>query len=64
MHAHARIGAGEVIVEVRRDGSVALSTVHRQAVLGSVKDNEIATVLSEAADLAKEIRAEWKEIQK
>jgi hypothetical protein len=44
VHAHARIGAGEVIVEVRRDGSVALSTVHRDAVLGNVKDNEIARV--------------------
>ena len=64
MHAHARIGAGEVIVEVRRDGSVALSTVHREAVLGNVKDNEITRVLSAAADAAKEIRAEWKEMQK
>jgi hypothetical protein len=64
VHAHARIGAGEVIVEVRRDGSVALSTVHRDAVLGNVKDNEIARVLREAANLAKEIRAEWKEMQK
>jgi len=64
VHAHAKIGAGEVIVEVRRDGKVALSRVHKVPVVGDVKNSEIAKVLAEAADLAKAIRAEWKEMQK
>ncbi len=64
VHAHGKIGAGEVIVEIRLGGKVALSTVHKEPVLGNVKDNEIVKVLEEAADFAKEIRAEWKEMQK
>jgi MoaA/NifB/PqqE/SkfB family radical SAM enzyme len=64
VHAHGKIGAGEVIVEVRRNGEVALSTVHKDPVVGNVKNSEISTVLAEAADFAKEIRAEWKEMQK
>jgi MoaA/NifB/PqqE/SkfB family radical SAM enzyme len=64
VHAHGKIGAGEVIVEVRRNGEVALSIVHKEPVVGNVKSSEISKVLAEAADLAKEIRAEWKEMQK
>jgi hypothetical protein len=64
IHAHAKIGGGEVIVEVRRGGKVALSTVHKESVIGNVKDSEIAKVLREAADVAVEIRAEWREMQK
>jgi hypothetical protein len=64
VHVHAKIGSGEVIVEVQRDGTVRLSTVHRDPVIGDVKDNEIARALEEAARLAKELRAEWKEMQR
>ncbi len=64
VHAHAKIGGGEVIVEVRRGGKVALSTVHKEPVIGPVKDSEIVKVLKAAADVAVEIRAEWKEMQK
>jgi MoaA/NifB/PqqE/SkfB family radical SAM enzyme len=64
VHAHAKIGAGEVIVEIRRGGKVALSAVHKESVVGNVKDNEIAKALKEAVEFAKEIRAEWKEMQK
>ena len=64
VHAHARIGGGEVIVEIRRGRRVALSTVHKDAVIGPVKDNEIVKVLNAAAEVASEIRAEWKEMQK
>jgi len=42
VHAHGKIGAGEVIVEIRRDGKVAVSTVHKEPVAGNVKNSEIA----------------------
>jgi MoaA/NifB/PqqE/SkfB family radical SAM enzyme len=64
VHAHAKIGAGEVIIEIRRDGTVALSTVHKESVVGNVKDSEIARALKEAADVWQAIRAEWKEMQR
>ena len=59
-----KIGTGEVIVEIRPGGRVTLSTVHKESVVGNVKDNEIAKALKEAAECAKEILAEWKEMQK
>jgi MoaA/NifB/PqqE/SkfB family radical SAM enzyme len=64
IHAHAKIGSGEVIVEIRRNGEVALSTVHREAVVGDVKDSEIWKVLEEARELVGALRAEWKEMQR
>ncbi|MBV8644605.1 MAG: hypothetical protein JO225_11945 [Candidatus Eremiobacteraeota bacterium] len=64
VHAHAKVGAGEVIIEVRRDGTVALSAVHREAVVGNVKNSEIVKALREAAEFASAIRREWKEMQK
>lgn len=64
IHAHAKIGSGEVIVEVSRSGTVRLSTVHKEPVVGNVTDSEIAKVLEEAAQCAKAIRAEWREMQK
>ncbi len=64
VHAHGKVGAGEVIIEIRRGGHVALSTVHRESVVGNVKDTEIARALKEAAECWQAIRAEWKEMQK
>ena len=63
IHAHGKIGKGEVIVEIRRGGAVALSTVHKDPVRGDVKDSEIVKVLEEAADFQREIRAEWRRMQ-
>lgn len=64
IHAHAKIGAGEVIVELRPGGKVALSTVHRESVVGNVKDSEIVRALEEAAEFWQAIRAKWREMQK
>lgn len=64
VHTHAKIGAGEVIIEVRPDGNVALSAVHREPVVGNVKDSEIVRALEEAAEFSKAIRAEWREMQR
>jgi isochorismate synthase EntC len=62
MHAHGKIGSGEVIVELRA-GEVALSKAHKDAVTGIVKDSEIKKVLEEAAELYEAIVAEWKRMQ-
>lgn len=64
VHAHAKIGAGEVIIEFRKDGTVALSTVHKEAVVGNVKDSEITRALEEAVLLWKQVRAEWKKMER
>lgn len=64
MHAHAKIGSGEVIVEIRRGGEAALSSVHREPVVGDVKDSEIWQVLDEAREIADAIRAEWRKMQR
>ncbi|MDB5040530.1 MAG: hypothetical protein JWN27_1256 [Candidatus Eremiobacteraeota bacterium] len=64
VHAHARIGRGEVIIEFRRDGSVALSSIHRDAVVGIVTNREIVRALEEAAEFSLAVRAEWKKMHR
>jgi len=59
VHAHGKIGAGEVVVEILAAGRARLSLVHGESVRGDVKDNEIRKVVREATELAREIRAEW-----
>jgi hypothetical protein len=64
VHAHGKIGSGEVIVEVRPDGTVGLSSAHKKPVRGNIKDAEIVTVLEQANEFAAEIHRVWKEMQK
>jgi RNase P protein component len=64
VHAHARIGAGEVVVEILARDGVRLSLAHGKSVIGDVKRNEVRKVLKEAAEITQAIRAEWRAMHK
>lgn len=60
-HVHAFIGSGEVIVDLRADGSVDLAD-REDAIRGSVKRSEIRKVLQAADKHFHELATKWEEM--
>ena len=60
-HVHAFIGSGEVIVDLRADGTVDLAN-RKDAIRGSVKRSEIHKVLQAADKHFHELAAKWEEM--
>ena len=61
IHANARVGSGEVIVEIR-DGTAILSTHHRNPIVGWVTRRAVESVLEEATELSELIVALWEKM--
>lgn len=58
-HVHAFIGAGEVIVDLRADGTVALSARGRRAIRGRVSREDVRKVLDAAAGSFERLATAW-----
>ena len=59
-HAHGFIGSGQVIVDLRADGTVALAS-RKDCVIGAT-GSEVRKTLNAAADAFDEITAEWEKM--
>ncbi len=61
-HIHGFIGSGEVIVDLRADGTVALA--HRKdAIRGTVTRSEVRKVLTAAGEAFQTLADLWDEMQ-
>lgn len=58
-HVHAFVGAGEVIVDLRADGTVALSVRGSGAIRGRVSREDVRNVLQAAAHAFDRLTTAW-----
>jgi len=62
-HLHAKIGSGEVIVELLPDGKVRISESHGKPVRGKISSNERHWVLWIAEDAYDDLIILWRRSQ-
>lgn len=61
-HVHALIGAGEVVIDLRADGTVALAARASGAIRGSVSRNEVRKALAAAAGAFDRLAKAWEDM--
>jgi hypothetical protein len=61
-HIHAFVGSGEVVLDLRSDGTVTLAKRGSGAIRGSVTRSEVKKALSAAAEAFERLAEAWEDM--